>query len=67
LQRAQPTEELIAFARRSSGPIYIACFPRVPIIAEDAVHLAMGEAAIVIWDEKQARTSGVKPFCYRER
>jgi hypothetical protein len=68
LDRAQPTEQLIAFARRSGGPIYIACFPRPRLIAEDAVRLAVGEGEIVIWDEEQARASGVKArFCYRER
>jgi hypothetical protein len=68
LERAQPTEELIAFARHSSGPIYIACFPRNHFIAEDTVRLAVGEGAIVIWDAKQARARGVKAgFCYRER
>jgi len=68
LERAQPTEELIAFARRSSGPIYIACFPRTHIIAEDTVRLALGEGATVIWDEEEARARGVKAgFCFRER
>jgi hypothetical protein len=68
LERAQPTEELIAFARHSSGPIYIACFPRNQFIAEDTVRLAVGEGAIVIWDAKEARARGVKTgFCYRER
>ncbi len=67
LERAQPTEQLIAFARRSGGPIYIACFPRPRIIAEDAVRLAVGEDRTVIWDAGAARERGVKAFCYRER
>jgi hypothetical protein len=68
LQRAQPTEELIAFASRSSGPIYIACYPRPRIIAEDTVRLAVGEEVKVIWDEGEARAQGVKAgFCYKER
>lgn len=68
LERAQPTEQLIALARRSGGPIYIACFPRARIVAEEAVRLAVGERVQIVWDEESARALGARvTFCYRER
>jgi hypothetical protein len=67
LERARPTEELIALARRSSGPIYVECFPRPRVIAEDAVRLGAGEDRVVIWDAEAARRRGAAVrYCYRE-
>ena len=69
LERAEPTEELIAVARRSEGPIYVKCFPRTRLIAEEAVHLGAGRpASDVIWDaaEAQARHA-TATFCYEEK
>ncbi|HUB82613.1 MAG TPA: hypothetical protein VMB03_27640 [Bryobacteraceae bacterium] len=63
--RAAPTEQLIAFARHTPGPIWIACFPRNHYIAEEAVHLGAGhEASDVVWNEADAKRLGAAAFCY---
>jgi hypothetical protein len=68
LERAAPTEQLIAVARRTPGPIWIQCFPRNHFIAEEAVHLGGGHpASDVIWDEANAQRLHAAVFCYRER
>jgi hypothetical protein len=69
LERAEPTQELIALARRTNAPIYVKCFPRPRPIAEEAVHLGAGKpVSDVIWtaDEAQARGT-VATFCYLEK
>jgi len=64
-ERAAPTEQLIAFAKRTPGPIWIECFPRNHYIAEEAVHLGAGrETSGVIWDEAEAKRLGAAAFCY---
>ena len=65
LERAEPTEQLIALAKRTSGPIYIQCFPRPGLIAQEAVHLGAGKAVTdVIWDAATAKSRGAAVFCY---
>ena len=59
LQRAEPTQELIAYAKRIKGPVTIRCFPRAPLIAEEAVRLGAGRSDIV-WDGKAPQG-----FCYQ--
>ena len=67
LERAEPTEQLIAVARRTPGPIWIQCFPRNHYIAEEAVHLGAGHpASDVIWDEAEGKRRQAAVFCYRE-
>ena len=68
-ERAEPTQELIAMARRANGPIYVKCFPRPALIAQEAVHLAAGKpVSDVIWDAEQARRRGaVATFCYQDK
>jgi len=67
LERAAPTEQLIAFARRTPGPIWMECFPRNHYIAEEAAHLGAGhDPSDLIWDEAEAKRLGAAPFCYRE-
>jgi len=67
-RRAEPTEQLIALAGRVEGPIYIRCFPRPRIVAEEAVRLAAGMLPEeLIWDEKELRSRRpAAVFCYRE-
>ena len=69
LQRAEPTEQLIAFTRNTNGQIYVRCFPRPPIIGDSAVEVALGKPqGTLIWDEKDARS--IKPantFCYEPK
>ena len=65
LERAEPTEQLIALAKRTPGPLYIRCFPRSRLIADEAVHLGAGKpASDVIWDEETAKMRGAVTFCY---
>jgi hypothetical protein len=68
LERAAPTEQLIALARRTPGPIWVRCFPRNHFIAEEAVHLGAGYApSDLIWDEAEAmRRHAAAVFCYAE-
>jgi hypothetical protein len=64
LERAAPTEQLIALARRTSGAIWVRCFPQPPLVAEEAVHLAAGRSpATLVWNQAEAHSATV--FCYR--
>lgn len=69
LERAEPTEQLIAFARNNDGLIYVRCFPRPPIIGDAAVEVMLGKPhGTLVWDENEARN--LKPeniFCYESR
>jgi len=67
-ERAAPTEQVIAVARRTPGPIWIQCFPRNHYIAEEAIHLGGGHpASDAIWDEATAQRLHATVFCYREQ
>jgi hypothetical protein len=63
LERAAPTEQLIALARATKGPIYVRCFPRPPLIANWAVRLTTGREDDLIWDASRAG-SAAATFCY---
>jgi hypothetical protein len=69
LERAAPTEQLIALARRTGGPIYIQCFPRPPFVAESAIQLMTGRAASdLIWNPGEAASRPTAAtFCYKGR
>ena len=68
LERAAPTEQLIALARRTTGPIWVRCFPRNAYIAQTAVQLGAGRPpSILVWSEAEAIRLGATEFCYRER
>jgi len=67
LERAEPTQELIALARRTNGPIYVRCFPRPRPIAEEAVHLGAEKPSTeIIWDAARAGGAAAT-FCYKEK
>ena len=68
LERAAPTEQLIALARRTPGPIWVRCFPRNSFIAEGAVHMAAGYAPEnLVWTEQDGlRLQATAVFCYEE-
>jgi hypothetical protein len=67
IERAAPTEQLIAFARRTPGPIWMECFPRNHFIAEEAVHLGAGrEPSDLIWDEAEGKRRQAAVFFYEE-
>jgi len=69
LARAEPTQELIALARSSHGPIYMKCFSRVPLIAESAVELMANRPGYdLVWDANEARIRhAAATFCYPDR
>ena len=55
LERAAPTDQLIALARRTPGPIWVRCYPDPDIIAEEAVHLAAGrDPTGLVWTARDA-------------
>jgi hypothetical protein len=67
LERAEPTNQLIALARSTSGPIWVRCFPRNGFIAEEAVHLGAGfPPSNLVWSEAEAvRRHASATFCYQ--
>jgi hypothetical protein len=66
LKRAEPTEQLIALSRAVKGPIYVKCFPRPRLAAEQAVWLVTGRPPSgLIWDAGDAARASAT-FCYRE-
>ncbi|MBZ5607458.1 MAG: hypothetical protein LAP38_04310 [Acidobacteriia bacterium] len=70
LERAAPTQQLIALARVTRGPIYVKCFPRTPLIAQAAVQLMIDAQAAdsLLWTPEQARAHpGAVTFCYPQR
>ncbi len=69
LRRAEPTEQLIRLARETSGPIWVQCYPRIDLIAIEAVRLAAGRPPSgLVWSEAEAKERGATAvFCYHER
>ncbi len=60
LERAAPTERLVALARVTQGPIYVQCFPRPPLVAQSAVELmisSQGRRFPALDSRGSARTS----------
>jgi hypothetical protein len=65
--RAEPTEQLIGFARRTPGAIWVECFPLPGIVAEEALRLATGRPpSDLVWTAGTAAERGAKAFCYAE-
>jgi hypothetical protein len=64
LERAAPTEQLIALARTAKGPIFIECFPKQQLVADKAVLLTTGREDL-IWPPAQ-RTAAMTAFCYKK-
>jgi hypothetical protein len=66
LERAEPTEQLIRLARGTADPIWVRCFPRPALVAEEAVRLALGRPGpVLVWHEAEAaRLKPVAEFCY---
>jgi hypothetical protein len=68
VERAAPTEQLIHFARRTPGAIWVQCFPLAGITAEQAVRLATGRSpSDLVWSESAAREREAAAFCYKDR
>jgi hypothetical protein len=68
-ERAAPTDELIALARRAPAPIYVECFPLPSLVAEEAVRLAAGRSPdTLLWNYAAAHGDlGAIRFCYRKQ
>lgn len=68
LERAAPTEQLIGLARRTTGPIYVRCFPRTSLVAEEAIRMALGrDPNDLVWSAEEAKRRGATTeFCYQE-
>lgn len=66
LARAAPTEQLIALARRTPGPIWVQCFPGIDYSAEEAVQVAAGYApGNLVWTREEAeRRHATAVFCF---
>ena len=70
LERAAPTEQLIATVRATSGPVYVRCFPRPRLVADSAVQFMLGEPSSdnLLWTQDEARAHpGAVTFCYPQR
>lgn len=64
MKRAEPTDRLIALSRSTKGPIYVQCFPRPRIVAEQAVWLVTARPpSDLIWDRRDAAHAAAV-FCY---
>jgi hypothetical protein len=67
LERAAPTEQLIAFARATKGPIYVQCFPRPPLVARSAVELMISptkSADLLFTPQEWLNHPNAALFCY---
>ncbi len=70
LERAAPTQQLVALARTTERPIYVKCFPRTPLIAQAAIQLMIDAktADSLLWTPEQARLHpDAVTFCYPQR
>jgi hypothetical protein len=70
LERAAPTEQLIAMTRNTPGPVYVRCFPRPRIVADAAVQLMLGvqPSDRLLWTQDEARAHpDAVTFCYPQR
>ena len=55
-ERAAPTDQLIALARRSSAPIFVQCFPLPSMVADEAVRLAANRSPqTLLWTSAAAQ------------
>jgi len=65
LERAEPTEALIALARRANGPIYVHRFPYPEVVARGAVVLgAEKPAESVIWEPWQDNSRSLTDYVF---
>jgi hypothetical protein len=65
VERAAPTDQLIGFARRTPGAIWVQCFPLPGMVAEEAVRLGAGRSpADLVWSAAAARERSAAAFCY---
>lgn len=64
LERAEPTERLLAIARSGRSAIYVHCFPYGPEIAERALEVMLGDRTVrLIWKQTAAKESAHAMLC----
>lgn len=64
LERAAPTEALLALANQTRGPIFVRCYPDAAITADAAIRLrARKPAPVLIWNPSE-RAKGAVEFCW---
>ena len=65
VERAAPTTQLIEFARRTPGAIWMQCFPLPEIVADEALRLAVERSpSDLVWTAEAARQRSAAAFCY---
>jgi hypothetical protein len=65
VERAAPTTQLIEFARKTPGAMWIQCFPLPGIVAEEALRLAAGRSpSDLVWTADAAHQRSAVAFCY---
>jgi hypothetical protein len=65
VERAAPTDQLVEFARRTQGAIWMDCFPLPGIVAEEALRLGAGRSpSDLVWSAGVARDREAARFCY---
>ena len=68
VERAAPTDQLIRFARRTPGPIWVKCFPLSAYTAEETLRLATGRSpSDLVWSAGAARARSAAAFCYADK
>jgi hypothetical protein len=67
VERAAPTNQLIGFARRTPGAIWMQCFPLAALTAGEALRLATGRSpSDLVWSAGAARERKAAAFCYSD-
>jgi len=67
VERAQPTEILLQYARRAKGPIHIHCFPYGIFAAEIAVKVGLGPGAAPLVNDPDPGPHVPYVFCLGDR
>ena len=67
VERAAATEQLIHFARRTPGAIWIRCFPLPAIVAEEAMRLDGRSPSDLVWSADTARERSAPAFCFSSK
>jgi hypothetical protein len=67
VERAAPTDQLIRFARRTPGAIWVQCFPLSAFTAGETLRLATGRSpSDLVWSSGAARERSAAAFCYSD-
>jgi hypothetical protein len=68
VERAAPTDQLIRFARRNPGAIWVQCFPLSAFTAGETLRLATGRSpSDLVWSAGAARQRSAAAFCYADK